>query len=174
MDRSSRHRDPAEHAWPALNANALMAPGTARSKSASANTILADFPPSSSPTGIIRSAATFPIAIPTRTEPVKEILRTASCATIAAPASSPVSRHDVQYAWWQGAFLSRNTGQFHKGGRRVFGRFCDNCIACGQGRRDPAPGLVQRSVPRQDDADNPKRLMSGHVGYRSGIQSQDR
>ena len=81
---------PALHTWPALVTKARSDPGTACSRSASAKTRLGDFPPSSSVTGRMRSAARCAISRPARSEPVKATLRTPPCATSAAPASGPV------------------------------------------------------------------------------------
>ena len=61
----------------------------ARSRSASANTILADLPPSSSVTGTTWSAAAFMIAIPVGTEPVKVMWSMPGWEASAAPVSRP-------------------------------------------------------------------------------------
>ena len=68
------------------------APTSARSKSASLNTMLGDFPPSSSVTGLRLAAAAQAMARPTPGLPVKLILSTAGLAVSAAPtAPAPVS-----------------------------------------------------------------------------------
>ena len=61
----------------------------ARSRSASAKTMLGDFPPSSRVTGTTLSAAAFITAIPVGTEPVKVIWLIPGCPASAAPATSP-------------------------------------------------------------------------------------
>ena len=55
--RSTSRREPALHVWPAFCTIALTSAGSAASRSASANTICGDLPPSSSVTGQWRAAA---------------------------------------------------------------------------------------------------------------------
>ncbi len=58
---------------------------TAASRSASAKTMLGDFPPSSRATGIRRSAAIVPMARPVSVPPVKDTIRTPGCRTSGRP-----------------------------------------------------------------------------------------
>src|SRR5579863_10292257 len=66
-----------------------IAPTTAASKSASANTMFGDLPPNSSATCLNSLAAASLILMPPISEPVNATLATAGCATSAAPASWP-------------------------------------------------------------------------------------
>ncbi|MNT98580.1 hypothetical protein D3C72_2411940 [compost metagenome] len=68
---------------------ALSSTGSAASRSASANTICGDLPPSSSVTGQWRSAAAKPTLRPVMVEPVNEMWSMPGCAHSAAPASLP-------------------------------------------------------------------------------------
>ena len=86
---STSSRDPAEQVWPPFCRMELTMTGSARSRSASANRMLGDLPPSSMVTGISRSAAAWLMIRPTSTEPVKEIWPMPGCAVSAAPADSP-------------------------------------------------------------------------------------
>src|SRR5207249_1601479 len=66
------------------------APDTALLRSASANTMLGDLPPSSRLTRFrLLSADARAMRLPTSVEPVKAILSTSGCAASLAPASSP-------------------------------------------------------------------------------------
>src|SRR5256885_14094514 len=65
------------------------APSTAASQSASGKKILGDLPPSSRVTRLRVSAALLTMILPTAALPVKAILSTWGCATMAAPAVSP-------------------------------------------------------------------------------------
>ncbi|MCY1239620.1 hypothetical protein D9M72_524250 [compost metagenome] len=82
-------REEAEQVWPAFWMPAFTRKGTARSRSASAKTIWADLPPSSSVTGTAFFAAAACTISPVRTEPVKEMWLTSGCSESAAPASEP-------------------------------------------------------------------------------------
>ena len=86
---ATRMRELAEQVWPAFWMPALTRNGSARSRSASANTSCGDLPPSSSVTGTTFLAAARWISWPTATEPVNEMWWTPGCAVSAAPASSP-------------------------------------------------------------------------------------
>ena len=88
-DRSTRMRERAQQSWPALPNTALGAAAAARSRSASANTMLADLPPSSSVTRLIVSAALAAIRRPTSVEPVKAIFATSGCSTRRWPHTEP-------------------------------------------------------------------------------------
>src|SRR5438045_1946496 len=67
-----------------------VAPLSAASRSASANTMFGDLPPSSSVSFFIVSAAVFIRCLPTSVEPVNEILSMPGCFTIASPAMDPL------------------------------------------------------------------------------------
>ncbi len=64
-------------------------PLTADSRSASSNTMLGDFPPSSRLTCLSSGAASSLMRRPVTSEPVKLILRTSGCSTSALPTSAP-------------------------------------------------------------------------------------
>ncbi len=70
---------------PPLNIPYWTARFEARSMSASARTIIGSLPPSSSETGVSRSAALAMIFLPVAVEPVNMIMST--CSTSAAPVS---------------------------------------------------------------------------------------
>ncbi len=63
---------------------------TTRSRSASANTTIGDFPPSSRVVGTRRSPASAATTRPVATEPVKVTRRTSGWATSGVPAAGPV------------------------------------------------------------------------------------
>jgi hypothetical protein len=74
------------HTCPVLSMELNTAPRAARSTLASAHTIMASLPPSSSVHGMSCSAQAMPILVPVRTLPVNEILSTPP-RTSAAPVS---------------------------------------------------------------------------------------
>ncbi len=76
--------------WPELAKTDIAATGTARSRSASAQTITGDLPPSSSETRFMLAAEARRIAWPVAVDPVKTSLSTSIWAARGAPASAPV------------------------------------------------------------------------------------
>ena len=88
--RWTRIRERAQQSWPALSKTPAGAFAAAFSTSASAKTMFADFPPSSSVTRLTWSAARRRIPVPTAVEPVKTILRTCSWVTSRSPTTEPL------------------------------------------------------------------------------------
>ena len=88
--RSTRIRERAQQSCPALSNTPYGAWAAAFSRSASANTTLADFPPSSSVTRFTWSAHPAMICFPTTVDPVKTTLRTAGCVTNRCPTTVPL------------------------------------------------------------------------------------
>ena len=82
-------RERAQQSWPALPNTATGAEAAAASRSASAKTTLADFPPSSSVTRLIVPAAPSAIPRPTAVEPVNATLATSGCSTRRRPHVRP-------------------------------------------------------------------------------------
>ncbi len=83
---------PAQQAWPELANTPIAAPGTARARSASANTMSGDLPPNSSVTRLRLPAAARTISWPTAVDPVNATLSTPGWAVRAAPVSpNPVT-----------------------------------------------------------------------------------
>ena len=89
-DRWTRMRDRAQQSWPALSNTAYGAVAAARSRSASANTMLALLPPSSSVTRLTWRAQPAMISRPTSVDPVKTILRTSGWSTSRCPTTLPL------------------------------------------------------------------------------------
>ena len=88
-DRSTRIRDRAQQSCPALSNTPYGACAAAFARSASAKTMFADLPPSSSVTRFTCSAQPAMICLPTPVEPVKTTLRTAGCVTNRCPTTVP-------------------------------------------------------------------------------------
>ena len=80
----------ARQAWPQLKKRPTLAALTARSRSASSQTIIGSDPPSSRVTRLRCSAAAAMVRRPTAVEPVKATLRTCGWRTRASPATGPV------------------------------------------------------------------------------------
>ena len=93
--RCTNTRDRAQQSCPALPNTAPANPRAAASRSASANTIDGDLPPSSSVTRFTSRAARAAISRPTAVEPVKATLAMPGCSTIRRPTSSPVPTSTV-------------------------------------------------------------------------------
>ena len=89
-ERCTRIRDRAQQSWPALSKTAYGAVAAAFSRSASANTMLALLPPSSSVSRLICLAQPVMICWPTSVEPVNTILRTAGWSTSRWPTTEPL------------------------------------------------------------------------------------
>src|SRR6266516_1990338 len=87
--RCTRMRERAQQSWPALSNAAAGAVAAARCRSASANTILAFFPPSSSVSRLTCAAHTLMTCLPASVDPVNTTLRTAGWATSRSPATAP-------------------------------------------------------------------------------------
>ena len=82
-------RERAQQSWPALPNTAIGADAAAALRSASANTMFGDLPPSSSVTRLIVAAAPAAIDRPTEVEPVKAIFATSGCSTRRCPHTDP-------------------------------------------------------------------------------------
>ncbi len=85
----TRIRERAQQSCPALPKTASGAAAAAASMSASAKTMFADLPPSSSVTRLIVCAAPAAIERPTSVEPVNAILSTPGCSTSRCPTVEP-------------------------------------------------------------------------------------
>ena len=88
--RWTRIRDRAQQSCPALSNTAYGAVAAARSRSASANTMLALLPPSSRVTRFTWRAQSAISLLPTSVDPVKTILRTSSWSTSRWPTTEPL------------------------------------------------------------------------------------
>ena len=162
-DRWTRIRDRAQQSWPALSNTAYGAVAAACSRSASAKTMLALLPPSSSVSRLTCLAQPAMICWPTSVEPVKHDLahgrdgrRTAGrppspcrAAPGARPSGSPASQ--------------RQLAEPDRGQRRQLGRLGDHGVAGGQGRRQPPGQDRHREVPRHDEPDDAERLVERDV-----------
>ena len=80
----------AQQSWPALSRKLIGAEAAAASRSASAKTMFADLPPSSSVTRLSESAALRMMPWPTAVEPVKQTLRTSGWVTNRSPTTDPL------------------------------------------------------------------------------------
>ena len=89
IGRWTNTRVPAKQICPELENTPMAAPGTALSRSASANTMSGDLPPSSSCSLLIFTADASMILRPVVVDPVKAILSTSGCLASAAPATGP-------------------------------------------------------------------------------------
>ena len=89
-ERCTRIRDLAQQSCPALSNTAYGAVAAARSRSASANTMLALLPPSSSVTRLMCRAQPAMTWLPTSVDPVKTIFRTCGWSTRRWPTTLPL------------------------------------------------------------------------------------
>ncbi len=80
----------AQQSWPAFSNTPYGAVAAARSRSASANTMLALLPPSSSVTRFTWAAQPAMMCLPTSVEPVNTTLRTVSFVTKRSPTTEPL------------------------------------------------------------------------------------
>ena len=86
----TRMRDRAQQSWPALSKTAYGAVAAARSMSASAKTMLALLPPSSSVSRLMWRAQPVMICCPTSVDPVNTIFRTSGWSTRRWPTTLPL------------------------------------------------------------------------------------
>ena len=164
-------REPAMQAWPWLWKMAKAEPFTAASMLASAKTMLAPLPPSSSCTRLRLPADSSTIRRPTAVEPVKAILRTPGCAARCSPATRPGAGHDVDDAG-RDARLDHQLGQPQRRERRQLGRLHDHAVAGGEGRAHLPAAEHQREVPGHDGADHAQRLAQ-HVVEEARLDGDD-
>ena len=158
--RWTRIRERAQQSWPALPNTAPGAAAAAASRSASANTMLGDLPPSSSVTRLIVWAAPAAIERPTSVEPVNAILATSGCSTSRAPQTEPGPTTTLTTPSGSPA-STRELGEAQRGQRRQLGRLEHDRVA-GRQRRSQLPGGDrQREVPRHDQPDDAERLAHG-------------
>ena len=87
--RCTRSREPATHDCPAPENTAEIAPSAARSRFASAKTMFALLPPSSSTVGMPTCAVATPTRLPVGTEPMNDTLPTRSSVVTADPTVAP-------------------------------------------------------------------------------------
>src|ERR1700733_12143774 len=89
MLRSTNKREPAMQDWPVEEKMPNRTPAQAMSRSASANTIVGDLPPSSRDTVINLSAALRANDRPVSVPPVNETFLTVGCVTSRSPTIAP-------------------------------------------------------------------------------------
>ena len=133
---------------------------TTASTSASSSTTTGALPPSSRCTRARCADAAAAIALPVRTEPVSDTIRTAGWVTIASPTGLPRPHDDVEDAGRQ--HLERELGQPQRRQRRELGWLQHDRVARRQRRRDLPDRHRQRVVPRRDLADDAHRLATNH------------
>ena len=152
MDRSTNRRVPLTQPWPLT----LMAPARPRRaawlKSASANTITADLPPSSSPQGFKVSAAVRSTFFAVAPLPTNWILSMPGCATMASPTSGPPA---TVLTTPGGNPASRNSSPSRMTAKGASsGAFNIDAVARSQRRRRHHRRRKQRPVPGNDGADD--------------------
>ena len=168
---SSSSREPAEQVWPAFCTIALTTEASAASKSASANTICGDLPPSSSVQPMWLRAAAVCTAVPTSGLPVNEMKSTPGWAASAAPASSP--RPGTTLSAPSGKpRLRREFGEPQRREAGVFGRLHHAGVADRKRGGDRAPEHLARVVPGDDVAGHALRLVDG--GDEIAVEERDR
>src|SRR5216117_2631750 len=135
------------------------APRTATSRSASANTMFGDLPPSSSVSFLSGSAESFIRCLPTSVEPVKLILSTPGCLTIASPTMAPLPGNTFSTPGKPG--LERQLADADRGERGDLRRLQDHTVP-GRERRGRLPAHHDhREVPGDDRAHHAERLAQG-------------
>ena len=161
-ERSTRIRERAQQSWPALPNTASGAAAAARSRSASANTTLADLPPSSRVTRLIVAAAPSAIPRPTSVEPVKAIFATSGCSTSRRPQTLPGPATTLRTPSGRPASSAIRSSSSAVSGVSSAG-FSTTVLPAASAGRDLPRGDQQREVPGHDQADHPERLAERHV-----------
>ena len=173
-ERSTRMRERAQQSWPALPKTASGAEAAAFSRSASANTTLADLPPSSSVTRLIVLAAASAIPRPTSVEPVNATFATSGCSTSRCPQTRPGPATTFTTPSGSPASSAIFSSSSAVSGVSSAG-FSTMRVAGGQRRRHLPGGDRQREVPGHDQPDHAERLAEGHVhaaGHRDRVAQQ--
>ena len=158
-ERSTRMRERAQQSWPALPNTAPGAAAAAAWMSASANTTLADLPPSSSVTRLIVCAAPAAIVRPTSVEPVNATLATSGCSTSRCPQVRPGPATTLTTPSGIPA-PERDPLELERGQRRQLGRLEHDRVAGRERRRELPRGDREREVPRRDQR-RPRRAARG-------------
>ena len=131
--------------------------------SASAKTMLALLPPSSSVTRFTWSAQPAMIRLPTSVEPVKQTLRTSGWVTNRSPTTDPLPGMTVSTCSGSPASSASSPIRIAVSGVSSAGLRTTVLPAASAGAK-PQPGDRHREVPRHDDADHAERLVEGEVG----------
>ena len=164
----TRMRERAQQSWPALPNTADGAAAAAASRSASANTMFADLPPSSSVTRLIVAAAPAAIERPTSVEPVNAILATSGCSTRRCPHVRPGPT--TTFTTPSGRPASRaSSREAQRRQRRQLRRLEHDRVARRERRRELPRRDRQREVPRRDQTDDAERL-----AHRERLAARDR
>ncbi len=130
--------------------------------SASAKTMLALLPPSSSVTRLICWAHPAMTLRPTSVEPVKQTLRTAGWSTKRWPTTLPLPGRICRTPSGMPA-SSASSPRRSALERSQLGRLEYDGVPGGQGRGEAPAGDGHREVPGDDDAHDTERLVEGHV-----------
>ena len=142
--------------------------------SASANTTLADLPPSSSVTRLIVCAAPAAIERPTSVEPVNATLATSGCSTSRCPQVRPGPATTLTTPSGRPG-LDRDPLELERGQRRQLGGLEHHRVAGRQRRRELPRGDHEREVPRRDQRHHAERLAERHAdaaGHRDRVAQQ--
>ena len=160
--RWTRIRDRAQQSCPALSNTAYGAVAAARSRSASANTILALLPPSSSVTRFTWRAQSAISLLPTSVDPVKTILRTSSWSTSRWPTTEPLPGSTWKTPSGRPASRASSPIRIAVSGVRSAGLAITG-LPGGQGGRQPPAQDRHGEVPRHDQPDDADRLLERDV-----------
>ena len=136
----------------------------ARSRSASAKTRTAFLPPSSSTTGMVRSAAIAMIARPVGDRAGEGDAAHQRVADQRRARLLAVAGDDVEHAGRQ-AGLQRQLGQAQSRERRLLGGFEHGRAAGGESRGQRAGGHAERVVPGDDVGGDAQRLQQREVDH---------
>ena len=150
-------RERAQQSWPALPKTAPGAAAAAAWMSASANTTLADLPPSSKVTRLIVCAAPAAIVRPTAVEPVKATLATSGCSTSRCPQVRPGPATTLTTPSGIPASTAIRSNSIAVSGVSSAGLSTTVFPAASAGASFH-PAIVKREVPRRDQRDHAERL----------------
>ena len=170
----TRIRERAQQSCPALPNTASGAAAAAASRSASAKTMLADLPPSSSVTRLIVAAAPAAIERPTSVEPVKAILATSGCSTRRCPHVAPGPTTTLTTPSGSPPRAPARRSAARVSGVSSAG-FSTTVLPAASAGRELPRGDRQREVPGRDQPDHAERLAHGErlpAGDRDRVAEQ--
>ena len=133
-------------------------------RSASANTMLGDLPPSSKMAGVSVSAAARWMSFPVADEPVMLILFHPVVTDQRSPRLGPEARDDIEHPGRQHVGQQLTEAQYRHAG--LFGRLHHHGVARGHGQTGLARAHGHRRVPGDDGADHPVGLAPGEAESR--------
>ena len=158
--------------WPAFRYLPAALISAVFSGSTSSNTTTGAWPPSSMVARFMPSAASLARCLPTGTEPVKEILRTASLRIRCSEIVRRHAEHEIEDALGQSRLLEA-AHHLDAAARRFLGRLQDQRTTGAERARDLARRRQRRKVPRRECGAHADRLLQHELAHAAHASRND-